>query len=176
MTTRSPQDKERYVADLIARENQFIHDVLDRPGDLLALVLRWHLMSENKLDRIIVATLAHPERLADARFSFQQKLSIVNAMGKIDDHTAQALRLLNALRNKCAHDLQRDILEADVAALGRCYGREQYAAAKARHAANPLQLLFANVFGWVHQDLIVAAVAAEHRRSSHQKPRGEDDA
>lgn len=92
--------------------------------DATMLVLRGHLFSESLLERLIRLKLPRGDKVLEgASLTYAQKLALVEALGAIPDSIAATLRGLNKLRNQCAHDLGRTVLEADVVRLGSPLGK-----------------------------------------------------
>jgi hypothetical protein len=68
-------------------------------------ILKFHLLFENILERIIVSELKRGDRLIDkGNLSFSQKLMLVHSFDIISDSYIQALKHLNSLRNELSHD------------------------------------------------------------------------
>ena len=77
---------------------------INAPNDLLIFVLRFHLLAENMLERIIIGSLPRGANLVNkTRLNFSQKLAVVDALGVLDQNLIVSLGRLNSLRNKCAH-------------------------------------------------------------------------
>lgn len=94
-------------------------------ADPTMLVLRGHLFSENLLERLIRLKLPRGDIVVDAAsFSYAQKLLIVEALEVVPDSIAASLRRLNKLRNQCAHDLGRAVMDADVVRIGSPLGKQ----------------------------------------------------
>lgn len=92
--------------------------------DPTMLVLRGHLFSENLLERLIRLKLPRGDIVVDAAsFSYAQKLLIVEAVEVVPDSIAASLRALNKLRNQCAHDLGRAVMDTDVVRIGSPLGK-----------------------------------------------------
>jgi hypothetical protein len=74
------------------------------------LVLKLHLLLEQKLELIIKQYSANEDQINSANLRFAQKLSIARALSPIDDkHDIWELILkLNSARNELAHSLNRD--------------------------------------------------------------------
>jgi hypothetical protein len=92
--------------------------------DSTMLILRGHLFSESLLERLIRLKLPRGDKVLEgASLTYAQKLALVEALDAIPDSIAASLRGLNKLRNQCAHDLGRTVLEADVVRLGSPLGK-----------------------------------------------------
>lgn len=83
---------------------------LEDVPDSLSVLLRTHLFIKQGLERIIRARLPKPEKfLKNGRFTFNQKLLLVECLEIFDEKTVQSIRKLNAIRNDCAHQLEARI-------------------------------------------------------------------
>jgi len=82
-------------------------------SDTLSLVLKFHLVIEEELVRILNASVKYPEMLSTANLSFAQRLAITRALydGKRDHGFWKAAAVLNKLRNELAHELEPDLLK-----------------------------------------------------------------
>lgn len=93
--------------------------------DLLLIVLRFHLVAENLLERYIEKTLPRGTVLTKkARLSFAQKLAVVDALAVIEEPIVIALRRLNSLRNTCAHEKGKVVTLRDLDPVGEPLGIE----------------------------------------------------
>lgn len=85
-----------------------IVEELAEPDDTATVVIKWHLLVEEHLNRLLDLQLPRPQELDKARFTFHQRLHLVKALA-ISDHPAWPLiESLNALRNKLAHSLSQE--------------------------------------------------------------------
>src|SRR5438128_2518250 len=91
------------IAPQAAREAEELKAALSATDDVSLPLLRFHLLAEQLLERIISNHLRRPDRLLETgRFTFAQKLQLVHAFDVVDDASVGALRLVNSLRNECA--------------------------------------------------------------------------
>jgi len=98
---------------------------INTPNDLLIYVLRFHLLTENMLERIIRASLPRGTSLVrDARLSYAQKLAVVNALGIIDEKIIIALQRLNSLRNTCAHKRKMKVTIKEIDPISEPFGEK----------------------------------------------------
>lgn len=105
------------------------------------VVLRMHLYSEQLLERIITAALPYADRwLSSSNPSFHHKLSLTDALDVLERNVVDAVRGLNAVRNQCAHENDKEITLADVDRIGRPLG-SSYTATRHEHKSNPHTLL-----------------------------------
>ncbi len=117
-----------------------------RPGtDLTLLLLKGHLYAEGRLERIISLRLSRGDRLIETgHLSFAQKLAVVDALNEIPDQIITVLKNLNKLRNQCAHELEKEVGDADVDRLGQPLGArftelKQEARVKSKEIADPIK-------------------------------------
>lgn len=114
---------------------------MERPADAILIVLRGHLYCEALLEFLISAALPRGNKLIDkGQLNYNQKLLLVNALIGLDDPDFGALRSLNTLRNKCAHELTTDISPSDIETIGRHLGRD-YSEMRHESAGDTLALL-----------------------------------
>ena len=74
--------------------------------DTLSLIVTSHLFVEFWLDWLIRASIPKPEKLLDnGRLTFAQKLALAESLGLLDAKVAEAIQLLNNIRNKVSHNL-----------------------------------------------------------------------
>lgn len=79
--------------------------LMPRSHDLTLIILKGHLLIEEQLLAIIVASMPSSSALGDARFTFHQVLCLARAFSSLSDHLGpwKFLSDLNALRNKLVH-------------------------------------------------------------------------
>lgn len=107
------------------KEYQRFKQAIGTENDPTMLVLRAHLFSENILERIITQYLPRGDRAVEnGNLTFNQKLVIVDAIDCLPDSIMSSLRNLNKLRNKCAHELDKSISNADITKIGSPIGKE----------------------------------------------------
>jgi hypothetical protein len=88
---------------------------LDR-DDMMAVILRAHMLIERELTAIIERPLPHPERLRRS-WSFSHRLELVAALGVLDEEDLPPFKYLNKLRDRAAHRLNYEISEDEQTAL-----------------------------------------------------------
>jgi hypothetical protein len=98
----------------MARPQQPFPDSLERfkkhipkGRDVTMIVLKTHLIVEAEMNELLELTLPHPECIYRSRFSFIQRLRVLQAVSTdLDLHlTTKAIEALNELRNGLAHQL-----------------------------------------------------------------------
>jgi hypothetical protein len=85
--------------------------------NLLAMILKGHLWVESCLNRALDVSLEVPDRLEIDRLPFAAKWNLCLACGAFEASDSRAVRLLNKIRNRLAHDLHSDVVPSDVSAL-----------------------------------------------------------
>jgi hypothetical protein len=76
--------------------------------NLTLIVLKSHLLVEERMNQLIDASLPKPEFIYKTRFGFLQRLRILQALGGDPEFQAlaEAIELLNEIRNSLAHQLE----------------------------------------------------------------------
>jgi hypothetical protein len=74
-------------------------------ANMMATVLVGHLYVERSLELLLKESLIDVDVLAKARFSFLQKVAVLESMGLLLPASLIYLKSLNELRNKFAHNL-----------------------------------------------------------------------
>lgn len=76
--------------------------------DITLIVLKSHLLVEERMNQLLDTSLAKPEFIYKTRFGFVQRLRILQALrGDPGFHAlAEAIELLNEIRNSLAHELE----------------------------------------------------------------------
>ena len=80
---------------------------LDKTDDPVLIILRAHLLIEERLRDILAQVSQAPEELRAARLSFSQALFLCRAIiGRQDDPAWDFIGRLNEVRNRIAHHLE----------------------------------------------------------------------
>jgi hypothetical protein len=79
----------------------------------IAVLVGVHLHLEAFIIALITAVLPKPDALDIDRLNFPSKLGLAVALGAIPDAAAPALRTINSLRNRIAHNLRAELTEED---------------------------------------------------------------
>jgi hypothetical protein len=149
----------------IDRELVLLEAIMAREDDLVSDTLRFHLVVESQLDRIIAALLPRGGRLVEKRYlSFRQKLAVVEAFAGEDAAVFTSLSGLNAVRNECAHDRDKVVGVHDLDRIGSPLGGE-YSALRSEHGGK-LGTLAATLFAAIFGNLCAWVYRAEHRDSA----------
>lgn len=88
-----------------------------KPENAFEILLRGHLWVENLLNRILETQIVSPGVIDIDRMAFRQKVDTADAFGFISIEDGKALRELNRMRNKLAHNLLEEPGQADFAFL-----------------------------------------------------------
>jgi hypothetical protein len=97
---------EEFSADIIERALP-VFEALNTVDDQMHVVLRGHLLIEERLTRITERFVFHAEHMEAARLSFAQRVSVARSMS-LSEHESETWDLIlaiNALRNDFAHGL-----------------------------------------------------------------------
>jgi hypothetical protein len=85
--------------------------------DTLTVLVRTHLHAEAKLIRLLQQCRPNPKALKIDRMTFARKLELGSAQKLITQPVTVQVAMLNKLRNRFAHNLDAEIVKADVDAL-----------------------------------------------------------
>jgi hypothetical protein len=89
-------------------------------NDVLSLVVTGHLYIEYWREWLIRVSVPRPQKLLEsARLTFSQKLAIAESIVPISGDMAEAIRIVNKMRNNIAHDLEYQPSQEDVQKLAR---------------------------------------------------------
>jgi hypothetical protein len=134
---------------------------LTERGSHTLIALRFHLLTENILERIIVAQLPRGDRLIDkGRLRYSQKLEVVHALNVIPDEIVGALRKLNSIRNTFSHQRDVPLGNAEIELIGRPLGKAYFKLK--RDYSDKLSVLIIRVFLEIHKQLTFVAFRAEN--------------
>ncbi len=92
--------------------------------DEVTMVLRSHLLAEYYFDHILLANIPRGDMLIENKFTFWQKITIVESLNIVAKEVIDSIKGLNAVRNSCAHSLEYKISESDVDKIGRPFGKK----------------------------------------------------
>ena len=145
---------------LAEREAADLAEALGATNDLALPLLKFHLQAEHLLERILEEHFPRPDRVMEhARLTFAQKLALVHGFDVVAEAGVQALRQVNALRNRCSHVRSTAISADDVHRIGRCLGPE-YRSIRRAHEGD-LQRLLIFTLAAVAKPLIAAVLLPE---------------
>lgn len=101
-----------------------------RGRSVVEVLLRGHLWVEKHLISLLEADLEKPEALDLDRMTFSQKTKLADAFGLLHPDEVGTIRILNAMRNRLAHDLSGAPSDGDVARLEQAQTASQRALAE----------------------------------------------
>ena len=105
------------------------------------MLVQAHLLTEHYLNQIISICLERGEKLIkNGKLSYFQKTLLVESLDKISDRIIQSLKDLNSIRNKCAHEIDKDISLSDIDRIGRNFGKD-FIPKRKQHINNHRKLL-----------------------------------
>ena len=89
------------------------------------IIVQAHLLAEHYMNQIISIYLNRGEKITrKADLSFYQKIVLVDSFDIISDRIIQGLKSLNSVRNKCAHEINKEISLSDIDRIGRNFGMD----------------------------------------------------
>ena len=148
------------IAPQAAREAEELRAALDAGDDASLPLLRFHLLAEQMLERIIAGRLKRADRLLESgRLSFAQKLMLVHAFDVVEDASVIAMQRVNSLRNECVHVKGKQLADSDIDPIGQPLGKE-YQELKRVHG-HPFKVLLIFTLARVAQPFIAALLAPE---------------
>ncbi len=152
-----PPEAEKFIADEV---DDFLR-LISRDDDLVPETLRFHLITENQINRLVSRALPRGEVLVrDARLRYPQKLKVLESLGFKDLAAVQALTALNTVRNACVHDRHRVVTQDDVQSIGSPLG-DQFKSLRASHG-DSLKTLTLQVYAAIFGRLSSAVYRVEH--------------
>lgn len=105
--------------EVVQKEQENFNEAIANINDPISALLKTHLLIEQGLERIIRAKLTQPNQLlSKGKLTFKQKLLLVNAMGIVTDKSYESVKILNDIRNDCAHKLSTELDSIVVEKLG----------------------------------------------------------
>jgi hypothetical protein len=161
------------VEEFVNQEVKDLINALQSKHDFVITVLKFHLLSENLLERIILGNLTRGDRILEkGNLSFYQKIKLVDSFDIVKDAAIQSLRHLNSLRNKCSHQKGKEITFDDIEIIGRPFGKE-FTQIRKDNKTN-LELFIVNTFSLVYQKVISTVTSVEfdidfQKRSNSKK-------
>jgi hypothetical protein len=100
----SDQTAESRVKAAVDRETGALAAALNARDDQAFAFLKFHLLAEQMLQRLILIRLPNASRLLkEGRLTFHQKALLVDACGLVPASAIAALLEVNSVRNKLAH-------------------------------------------------------------------------
>lgn len=117
----STSEMEQFIR---AEVNMFVNIIRETHSIILPF-LRFHILTENLLERIVISHLARANRFLDeANPSYYQKLCLVDSFDILEEKTISAIKNLNPIRNRLAHSREASISLEDLDRIGNHFGKE----------------------------------------------------
>lgn len=152
------REEAKIIVEQAAKE---FAEILNKRDSLIFPFMRFHLLTENILERIVICELKRADRILDkGNLSYHQKIFLVESFDVVEDRVLQALKNLNTIRNKFAHTKNQDISIDDIDRIGRPYGKTY---SKLRGSlGNNLDKLIRRTFRLIFNDLGARVCELEH--------------
>ena len=132
-----PAETEKAVRIAVKEFTRIIRET----DSIIFPLLRFHLLTENLLERIITCQLVRADRLLDnANLSYHHKLCLVSSFDLLSDKVLEALKKLNAKRNKLSHTRSESISIDDLDIIGKPFGKE-YSELKSKYPNDTKELM-----------------------------------
>lgn len=136
---------------------------LKRPDPLLTIVLKGHLLAEERLNRLLVLFAKAPGHLPN-NLRFHQKLRVVRANAPLamsDARVWDLLDALNSIRNQMAHSLDPSKIEAHARALWTKYGPDTPFGPEPDGPANRVEQTVAFALGYLAGIEVATAIVLD---------------
>jgi|GEM_PF-6110418 len=156
------------AARFVANECDRIGELCWSRGDVQSVLLRGHLLVEHYMERLLSLYLRRSDKVTNARFTFAEKLVLIEAFAAIPDAPCQAIRNLNSVRNDMVHKLDYEIATSDIDKIGKPLGND-FTEARTRYADSPRDLLCATL-NLVFREMVCTVFA--HETSGQERPFG----
>jgi hypothetical protein len=95
------------------KEMRRASSILETQSKGLIIILRVHLLIEGYLDKFLLSFFKKGNIIVQ-KMSFYQKITIIEATEKIDSNLLCAIRKLNEIRNKFAHNLNYNMTKTEI--------------------------------------------------------------
>lgn len=155
--TSSTSEMEQFIRDEVKEFTSIIRET----DSVILPFLRFHLLTENLLERIIMCHLAQANRFLDkANPSYHDKLCLVDSFNTLDEKIMGAIKNLNSIRNRLAHSRAATISIEDLDKIGNNFGNE-YREFQAKYL-NDIRELMCCVFELILFGLISTVYHLEH--------------
>ena len=109
-------------------------------GDPWQRIVLGHLYFEHVVGQTLLEALIRPEAISLSRMGYSQRIELAFAMGILEEDLVLALRKLNSLRNRLAHDLTFQISDQDVLDFSNCTQPEIKSAIRTAKGGSELTL------------------------------------
>jgi hypothetical protein len=108
----------------VTREVKKLWHMCPKEQNPVLSIIRFHLLTEYSMERIFNLVLPRGDKIADSSLTYAQKISLLEALAIVEDQTIQCLKNLNRVRNRCAHESEKEITGADLELIGNLLGKE----------------------------------------------------
>lgn len=149
--------KEEEIEKIINDEIDALFELFDKNPDPILMLLRYHLLIENMLERMIIGKIDNGYKVVEnGNLTFYQKVIFVDAFSELNDSIIQSIKKLNSVRNECAHDKDKKITKADIEKIGKPLGKK-FTKIKQKYNSDKNQFaerVFAHIFSEILKKLI----------------------
>ena len=154
---------EGQIDKLVTEELKDLVQTITGPGDPVAgVTLRFHLLTEHYLDRLISAKLPRGARfLKNRQSTYAVKLTLVHALEVLPDHIIAAIRALNKLRNEMSHKRNFVVTTAAIETIGVNLG-QPFRDLRNNSNVSSAQKVAVLTYALLAQPLITQVIAAEN--------------
>jgi hypothetical protein len=145
---------------LIDKEIDELEAVLRKDDSLVPIILRYHLLVENLLERIIIAKLPKSVSMVEETgFTFHHKLELVQALDVLKDNVIGSLRKLNKIRNDISHSRNAEVSHESIDSIGKPLGKNYF---DLRKKHSDYQELAKEILKKIYSSLLVATLICEY--------------
>lgn len=95
-------------------------------ADDLTVVIRAHLLVERLIEMLLRKKLVNIKILEHNDFTFNMKLALVDSLGIISDRLLSAIRQLNNIRNRFAHNISSQLRDVDISEITKFLNSKDY--------------------------------------------------
>lgn len=151
------------MEQFIKAEVKEFSSIIRETHSIILPFLRFHLLTGNLLERIILCHLTRANRFLDkskANPTYYHKLCLVDSFNMLDDKIMGAVKNLNSIRNRLEHSREASISVEDLDKIGNHFGKE-YRKLRAKYFSDMRELMCC-VFELIFFDLITTVYRLEH--------------
>lgn len=99
-------------------EFEKIQRFMSKQSEDLVFILRIHLLIEQRIEKFLQIIIPRSDRVLEGRFSFHQKLLILDSFDLLGEGLVKAIKNLNTLRNNYSHEVDFSITERELDLMG----------------------------------------------------------
>ncbi|MCH8011040.1 MAG: hypothetical protein IIA61_03675 [Candidatus Marinimicrobia bacterium] len=116
--------------------------IVDPDLDPVLLLLRAHLLTENLIKSLIMLVLERGDRIVfNGNLGYYQKVSLLDSFDIVPDELISSLKNLNKVRNKCSHEMDKQITISDIDFIGSSL-KDEYTKTKREYRNDHKTLLY----------------------------------